>query len=232
MVDRVRPFLRFDEAILGEITSEYVKSMKTLMSRKNPTDLPIVGWGLGPSIDLAAGAILSAAPTIRTPAEYYAAGTTHESIHPSVHYAMENLDYRPEALRNWTRVANKDIKLEKNASGNEILRQRDPKGFTYIKNVTNVQEGTLQNFFRYLNGRPVPTQDLKARLEIPEFIIPQALSGVSGAWNGNGDFSMERRLIHAAKSDVLNTISMEKNRHRDAVKFLAKLDQENFSKAA
>jgi hypothetical protein len=185
MVDRVRPFLRFDESILAEISNEYVKQLQKLKDRGETA-----GWALGPTVDLA-GAFLTGEPTTRTPAEYQKAGTTHEYIHPSVHYAMENNNYKPAALENWTRLANKDIK--------DRHDHREEDGFTYVKTITNVEEGRLQSFIRYMYGRPIPTRELEVQLEIPEFSIPK---GVGSEWDGNGNFSMERKLMEVNGVDL------------------------------
>lgn len=134
---------------------------------------------------------------------------------------MENSNYHPPALRNWTRVATKDLPEQGVDSG------REKSGYTWVKTVEEVPESKIQGYVRYWTGGNVQVKELEERLEIPEFVIPLSKDAGGANWNGNGEFNMERVLVQAtAKVEVGN--AKDKGKNQIAIEYLEQLDRDNF----
>lgn len=165
MVDRCRPFLRFEDKVLAQIMSQYFKSLERLAVRleeaqKKDPKLGEVnyGWGVGPyQKDFKGLMNYISGDLVRTPGHYPAKRDTREYIHPVVWHAQNSQNYASPALEGFTRMPNGD------GQGHSWVKIYTPK------DVESWSEWVGSLF----NRRTVKKAAEAITVTIPEFVIPK-----------------------------------------------------------
>lgn len=154
MVDRCRPFLRFEEKVLNFITRQYFDKLQKLTDRSTETQTS--GWGVGPYQKTFKGLPnLIMGEVVRMTGHYPEKPDDREYIHPVVFHAMENQKYASRALEGFTRVSNGD------GQGHSWVKTYKPK---------NKQSWGEWAGFR---SRTVKKTEDYVIVNIPEFVIPK-----------------------------------------------------------
>lgn len=154
MVDRCRPFLRFEEKVLSFITQQYFEKLQKLTDRS--VEKSTSGWGVGPYQKAFKGVLNTIiGEEIRTPGHYLDKLDAREYIHPVVFHAMENQNYTSKALEGFKRISN-----------------GEGKGHSWVKSYTPKDKQSWSEWAGF-KSRTVEQTPESVTVTIPEFVIPK-----------------------------------------------------------
>ncbi len=188
MVDRCRPFLRFEEKVLSHIMSDYFNALEKLTARHKAAQRmdpklgeANYGWGIGPyQKDFKGLMNYISGEVVRTPGRYPGKSDTSEYIHPVVFHAQQAQSYICPALEGFKRVST-----------------GDGQGHSWVKTYTPIDVESWSEWAGSLFNRGTIKKEAKAiTVTIPEFVIPKMVeqqgSFESGSYWTN---ALERLLI-------------------------------------
>lgn len=177
MVDRCRPFLRFEEKVLSFITQQYFEKLEKLTERS--IDKSTSGWGVGPyQKDFKGLPNMIAGEQVRTPGHYKDKPDSREYIHPVVFHAMNDQKYASKALEGFRRVSN-----------------GEGQGHSWVKTYTPKDKQSWSEWVGFKSRSVKQTAD-SVIVSLPEFVIPKMVVQ-QGSYSHERYYSspLERLLI-------------------------------------
>lgn len=241
MVDLVEKStqLAFDPIFMNDLVKKQERILSQLSTTQNVVDnqnIPYRGWGVGSINDAFTGVKRFTLPIMgenRKPGQYFDVGTTHEYIHPIVHFSLSHprTGYKPAALEGFERKPIPDASTF--AKFHPYKQAPSPGngnfGYYWEKKTSECSASRISKYLWHSHD----DDPEKVVTQIPEFQIPR----------DNDDFdSMERRLILVkplrcgpwvavrTKQDEELAERVAKQLEEDAVaaeKFLQQLDVDN-----
>ena len=215
MVDRCIPFLAFNHEPIGQIMSDYITALESIIEiHKN--DARYGGWGgSGPLHNSYQGLTNTMwGSKIRTPGEYFDPKLTGEYIHPVVWHAQRKDNYHPPSLEGFKRTPAKNGQP---AYWVKTGAQHTPPA------------GLASTIISYIPGFGTKTAPMPVSVKIPEFVIPERIANASDHLG----FPVERALILNAGNRVPLGLSegerkaRERANDKEGIRFLEDLDKEN-----
>lgn len=189
MVDRCRPFLRFEEKVLTHIMAEYFDSLARLNIRHKEAQAEDpglnegnYGWGVGPfQKDFKGLFNYVSGEVVRTPGHYLNKPDTREYIHFVVFHAQKAQSYTSRALEGFDRKPN-----------------GDGQGHSWVKTYRPDDVESWSDWAGSLFNRRTVTKEATAiTVTIPEFVIPKMVAQ-QGSFTHDKYWAnpLERLLIH------------------------------------